>query len=406
MCNTQHVIGNLQQVSPARLQNVGAAAGDSLTRSETLMASAQMARIGQPAAAGVEAALRLFRQESLGTIVGGSLAMHGVRSLIRQVAPTNAAVLLTGASGTGKELVARAIHALSPHRDGPFVAINCAALPPSLIESELFGCERGAYTGAAERRAGCFELANNGTLFLDEIGEMTYTAQAKLLRVLEDHNIRRLGGNTEIAIAVRVIAATNSDLQDSIKRCRFRADLYYRLNAFDINLPSLENRKDDIPALVKALIAGLNVKHGRVASGPNSGMHLDALSLLCRRNWPGNVRELKNVIERAVILAGDGVITIDHLGWGLATNSQGQVLPDEGPFVRVAFGTTVDEIEKALIILTVSNIPSKAVAAKALGISYRTLGIKLAQYDSLGGVMRDLSTKVLRATSAGAMRLS
>ena len=367
------------------------------------MASPQMARIEQPAAAGVEAALRLFRHESLGTIVGGSLAMYGVKSLIRQVAPTNAAVLLTGASGTGKELVARAIHALSPYRDGPFVAINCAALPASLIESELFGCERGAYTGATERRAGCFELAKNGTLFLDEIGEMTYAAQAKLLRVLEDHCIRRLGGKTEVAIAVRVIAATNSNLQDSINRGRFRADLYYRLNAFAINLPSLQNRKDDIPALVQALIATLNVKHGRVPSGPDSGMHRDALSMLCRRSWPGNVRELKNVLERAVILAGEEMITVDHLGWGLATNSQGQVLPEEGPLVRVAFGATVDEIEKALIILTVSNIPSKAAAAKALGISYRTLCNKLAQYDSPEAVMPGLSTNLVRSTSAVTM---
>src|SRR5206468_2340566 len=195
-------------------------------------------------------------------MVGSSSKMHEVFTLIQQVAPSRAAVLLTGESGTGKELAARAIHTLSPRRPGPFVAINCAALPDTLMESELFGHEKGAFTGALERRAGCFEQAQNGTLLLDEIAEMPIATQAKLLRVLEESKVRRLGGLSDIPINVRVLAATNRSPEKAIENKNLREDLYYRLNVFHIALPSLRERKQDIPAIASALIRDLNRKHG------------------------------------------------------------------------------------------------------------------------------------------------
>ncbi len=213
-----------------------------------------------------EHAERLERQLSyhgvLGEMVGASAKMQEVFALIQQVAPSRAAVLITGESGTGKELAARAIHVLSPRRAGPFVAINCAAMPDTLMESELFGHEKGAFTGAVERRAGCFELAQNGTVLLDEIGDMPMATQAKLLRVLEDGRVRRLGGKSEIQLDVRVIAATNAPLDNAIREGKFREDLFYRLNVFPIPLPPLRERKDDLPVLTAALLEDLNRKHG------------------------------------------------------------------------------------------------------------------------------------------------
>src|SRR6266851_2943241 len=212
-----------------------------------------------------EHAERLERQLSysgvLGEMVGASRKMQEVFALVQQVAPSRAAVLITGESGTGKELAARAIHALSPRRGGPFVAINCAALPETLMESELFGHEKGAFTGAVERRAGCFELAQNGTLLLDEIGEMPVGTQAKLLRVLEDSCVRRLGGKTEMAVDVRVVASTNKVLEDALRKGELREDLYYRLNVFQITLPPLREREGDLPLLTETLIEMLNRKH-------------------------------------------------------------------------------------------------------------------------------------------------
>ncbi len=200
--------------------------------------------------------------------MGRSAVMQQVFSLIRQVAPSKAAVLVTGESGTGKELVARAIHNLSPRRDGPFVAVNCAAMPETLMESELFGHEKGAFTGALERRAGCFELAQNGTLLLDEIGEMPAATQAKLLRVLEDSRVRRLGGKTEMVVDVRVIASTNKVLDEALRKGQIREDLYYRLNVFRIPLPPLRERMEDLPALVEVLLRDLNKKHGTQGHRP------------------------------------------------------------------------------------------------------------------------------------------
>jgi transcriptional regulator with PAS, ATPase and Fis domain len=305
--------------------------------------------------------------------------MQQVFSLIRQVAPSKAAVLIAGESGTGKELVARAIHHLSPRRTGPFVAINCAAMPETLMESELFGHEKGAFTGAVERRAGCFELAQHGTLLLDELAEMPVGTQAKLLRVLEDSRVRRLGGKNEIAVDVRIIASTNKNLEDALAKGELREDLFYRLNVFRIDLPSLRGREDDIPLLVSSLIGLLNKKHGcRVTEAEP-----EVLQALSRHNWPGNVRELRNILERAVIIAGEGSITLHHLphDFGVPPGSRAPVVVDEPDSVRLPVGTTVGDAEKALIMLTLKHTKNnKTRAAEILGISLKTLFNKLKEY--------------------------
>ncbi len=235
----------------------------------------------------------------LGRLVGTSPAMQRIFSLIRQVAPTSASVLICGESGTGKELVAREIHNWSARSGGPFVAINSAALPETLIESELFGHEKGAFTGAAERSAGCFEQAQGGTLFLDEIGEMPMSTQPKLLRVLEDLRVRRLGGKHEIAVDARIVAATSQDLSTHL-----REELYYRLSVFQIVVPPLRERKEDIPPIADAILQNLNQKHGTRITGIDA----EVLELLKGHDWPGNVRELRNTLERAAIMAGEGLI--------------------------------------------------------------------------------------------------
>jgi DNA-binding NtrC family response regulator len=262
---------------------------------------------------------QLSYQGVLGDLVGRSAKMIGIFSLIRQIAPTTASVLITGESGTGKELVARAIHKLSPRSGGPFIAVNCAALPESLMESELFGHEKGAFTGAVERRSGCFERAQNGTLLLDEIGDMPIGTQAKLLRVIEERKVRRLGGQNDLPVAVRVLAATSHSPEKAIQSKLLREDLYYRLNVFHISLPPLRERKQDLSDIGNALIRDLNRKHGcRVTH-----LSREVLQRFDLYWWPGNVRELRNVLERAVILAGEGEIQIQHLPIGLE--------PDRGP---------------------------------------------------------------------------
>jgi transcriptional regulator with PAS, ATPase and Fis domain len=285
-----------------------------------------------------------------------------------------------GESGTGKELAARAIHALSPRAGGPFVAVNCAALPETLIESELFGHEKGAFTGALERRAGCFELAHTGTLLLDEIGDMPFPTQAKLLRVLEDSKVRRLGGKQEMVVDVRVVAATNKPLEEAIRRGAFREDLFYRLNVFPVVLPPLRDRKDDIPALASALINDLNRKHScKVAE-----ISPQATERLCAHNWPGNVRELRNVLERAVILAGEGTITVSHLPALFHTDElKPPAVPESpnGQTVTLSVGSTIDQAERALIELTLQHTKNnKTRAAEMLGISLKTLFNKLKGY--------------------------
>jgi len=335
-----------------------------------------------------EHAERLERQLSysgvLGEMVGASRKMQEVFALVQQVAPSRAAVLITGESGTGKELAALAIHALSPRRSAPFVAINCAALPDTLIESELFGHEKGAFTGAVERRAGCFELAQNGTVLLDEIGDMPIGTQAKLLRVLEDGRVRRLGGKAEIQLDVRVIASTNAPLEGSIREGRFREDLYYRLNVFPIPLPSLRERREDVPVLVSALLQDMNQKHGTKVTdaGP------EFLERLAAYSWPGNVRELRNVLERAAILAGEGTLKPEHLPPGMGGTAGpapvNAAASDENE-LRVPVGSTIEQAERALIELTLEYTKNnKTRAAEILGISQKTLFNKLKEYGTQG----------------------
>jgi DNA-binding NtrC family response regulator len=334
----------------------------------------------------VQHAERLERQLSyqgvLGEMAGASAAMREVFSLIQQVAPSRAAVLITGESGTGKELAARAIHSLSPRRAGPFVAINCAAMPDTLMESELFGHEKGAFTGAVERHAGCFELAQNGTVLLDEIGDMPIATQSKLLRVLEDGRVRRLGGKSEVQLDVRVIAATNSPLDNAIRDGKFREDLFYRLNVFPIPLPPLRERKEDVPVLAAALLADLNRKH----STKVTDISREAADRLCGYNWPGNVRELRNVLERGVILAGEGTLEVSHLpaGFGGAPLPISALTTETGE-LRVPVGFTVEQAERALIELTLEHTRNnKTRAAEILGISQKTLFNKLKEYGAQG----------------------
>ena len=332
----------------------------------------------------VEETERLSRQLSyqgvLGDLVGSTPQMQEIFSLIRQVAPTTASVLITGESGTGKELVARAIHSLSPRSGGPFVAVNCAALPESLMESELFGHERGAFTGAVERRAGCFEQAQNGTLLLDEIGEMPLATQAKLLRVIEETKVRRLGGATDISVNVRVLAATNRSPDKAIQDRQLREDLYYRLNVFHIHLPPLRERRQDIPSIAVALIRDLNRKHGcRVT-------HLspEVLQWCAAGSWPGNVRELRNVIERAVIMASEGEIQMKHLPGATAYEPIQEPKPAaDDKTLQVRMGATMNDVEEAYIRLVLRNTNNnRRRAAEVLGVSLRTLHNRLRAYEA------------------------
>jgi DNA-binding NtrC family response regulator len=330
----------------------------------------------------------------LDDLVGPSPVMRQIFSLISQVAPTSASVLITGESGTGKELVARALHRLSSRTSGPFVPINCAALTETLIESELFGHEKGAFTGALERHNGCFEQANNGTAFLDEIGEMPINTQAKLLRVLEERKVRRLGGKVDLPVDVRVIAATNKVPEEAIREKQLREDLYYRLNVFSIHLPPLRDRKSDIGPISDAIIANLNKKHScRV-----TGLHPAVLDRFNRYNWPGNVRELRNVIERAVIVAGEGVIELKHLvldpaapepepetavAAAVYAPARPPAQDEDGESIHIRQGATMEELETAYINLVLARTNNnKTRAAEILGISVRTLHNRLGQKDS------------------------
>jgi DNA-binding NtrC family response regulator len=329
---------------------------------------------------------QLSYKGTLGELVGTSARMQEIFVLLQQAGPTNACVLISGESGTGKELVARTLHALSPRRQGPFFAINCAALPETLIESELFGHEKGAFTGASERRAGCFELSQHGTLLLDEIGEMPALTQAKLLRILEDSKVRRLGGKTEFEVDVRVVAATNKIPEEAVRGGYLREDLYYRLNVFHIHLPPLRERREDIAPIAEFLISDLNRKHSCKASDVSP----EVLEALKRHNWPGNVRELRNVLERAVILVGEGTIEMKHVPAMLqnrgvapmaATDATPSATGSDG--VQFPIGTTVEEAEKGLILRTLEHTKNnKTRAAEILGISLKTLHNKLKEYGS------------------------
>src|SRR6266699_5261877 len=315
---------------------------------------------------------------SLGQLVGSSKKMQEIFHLIEMVAPSTASVLITGASGTGKELVARTIHDMSPRRNKPFFPINCAAIPETLIESEIFGHEKGAFTGAVERRTGCFELAEGGTILLDEIGEMPVGTQAKLLRVLEDRKLRRLGSKVETSVDVRVLAATNKVPDEAVARGEIRSDLYYRLNVFNIHMPPLREHKEDIASLVQLLLAEMSSKHARKVAAVSEAV----LNQFNNYSWPGNVRELRNTIERAVIVCDAGVIETKHLppGFGQAPLRTAANDPDA---VRLGVGTTVEEAEKMLILKTLeATSNNKTRAAEILGISLKTLHNKLKEYGS------------------------
>jgi DNA-binding NtrC family response regulator len=318
-----------------------------------------------------EALRRQLREKgSFGRIVGNSPKMRKIYQVIEQAAPTTASVLIIGESGTGKELVAQTIHQLSPRAEAPFVAINCAAIPETLLESEIFGHERGAFTGAIDRRAGCFELADRGTLFLDEIAEMVPVTQVKLLRVLQERKFRRLGGRVEQEVDVRVLAATNMDPVGAMSQGKLRDDLYYRLNVFTIDLPPLRERKDDIGLIIQALLEEFNTRDRRNVKEVGA----DAMRLLQLYDWPGNVRELRNVIERATILARGELIEAQHLPrFGPPTRP---AEPTSG--VTIAPGMTVDEAERKLILATLEAAGNnKTRAAEMLGISLKTLHNKL-----------------------------
>ena len=332
---------------------------------------------------------QLSYKGSLGELVGTSSKMQEIFSLLQQAGPSKACVLVTGESGTGKELVARTVHALSPRRQGPFIAINCAALPETLIESELFGHEKGSFTGASERRAGCFEVAQHGTLLLDEIGEMPMATQAKLLRILEDSRVRRLGGKTEFEVDVRVVAATNKVPEEAVRGGHLREDLFYRLNVFHVHLPPLRERKEDLQAIAETLIGDLNRKHECRVSDLSPAV----FEALGRHNWPGNVRELRNVLERAVILAGEGTVELKHLPSSFhtrptimpiavpETSDQTSAADANDTSIRFQVGTTVEEAEKGLILRTLEHTRNnKTRAADILGISLKTLHNKLKEY--------------------------
>jgi len=317
----------------------------------------------------------LMADQGLENIIGQSEKMRELGVLVQKVAKSDASVLLQGESGTGKELFARAIHNISLRKEGPYITINCAAIPGELLENELFGSERGAFTGAHARKMGKFEIANSGTIFLDEIGDMDIALQAKLLRVLQQKNFERLGGTKTVDVDVRVIAATNMDLPELIRQKKFREDLYYRLSVFPLNIPSLRDRPDDVGMLADYFID----KYCKEMKKPAMSVSRDAKGLLEKYHWPGNVRELENTIERAVILAESKKITPDHLAIRLRTTDE----------IRLRDGAGLKEIgahaqmkaERATILRVIKQVRgNKRKAAKVLQIDYTTLFDKIKKY--------------------------
>ncbi len=307
---------------------------------------------------------RLNQMEEAGQIIGGSPAMLRTLDLVNQVAPSAATVLIQGESGTGKELIANAIHHGSPRRDRPFIKVNCAALPETLLESELFGYERGAFTGAVARKEGRFELANSGTLFMDEIGDLSPTTQAKLLRVLQEGEFERLGGTRTLKADVRLVAATNADLAVLVREKRFREDLFYRLNVITIEIPPLRERPEDIPVLAQHFLRRFAAKNAKAIAG----FAEETLDILQTYSWPGNVRELENVIERAVVLTRSPMISPADLPETLVGSDQA------GRHLVISIGTPLEEVEDRLIEETLRYTKGdKTLAAKLLGIATRTI---------------------------------
>lgn len=323
----------------------------------------------------------LLRQELLAdhgieNIIGQNEKMRQLGELVHKVSKSDASVLLQGESGTGKELFARAIHNLSLRKGGPYITINCAAIPGELLENELFGSEKGAFTGAHARKMGKFEIANGGTIFLDEIGDMDIALQAKLLRVLQQKNFERLGGTKTVDVDVRVIAATNMELAELIRTKKFREDLYYRLSVFPLHIPALKERYDDIPLLANAFVE----KYCREMGKPMKSLTRDALNLLEKYHWPGNVRELENTIERAIILAEGKKITPEHLAIRLRRTDEIQLR--EGAGLKEIGAHAQRAAERGAIIRVLKEVRgNKRKAAKVLKIDYTTLFDKLKKYD-------------------------
>ena len=317
---------------------------------------------------------QLEDQPGFAGMIGRSEAMLEVFATVELLAENEASAIITGASGTGKELVARSIHRLGSRADGPFVALNCAAIPEGLIESELFGHTKGAFTGATQLRRGAFELADKGVLLLDEIAEMPINLQPKFLRILEDQRVRRLGGHSDIEFDVRVIAATNRPVDIAIEEGHLREDLFFRLAVFEVRLPDLKDRDGDIPLLVQAFIREFNRKHGTRVQGVRDA----AFELLEGHHWPGNVRELRNVIERATIVAGSGWIETGQLPLFLRAPRE-----DDDPRLTLEVGeTTADEAEKELILKTLEVVGgNKAEAARRLELDVKTIRNKLKRYE-------------------------
>lgn len=313
-------------------------------------------------------------QFAWGEVIGSSHSWRQVRDMVEQVAPSRATVLVIGESGTGKELVATLLHRLSPRTDKPLITLNAAALPASLLEAELFGHEKGAFTGAYERKPGHFELANGGTLFLDEIGDMPLEIQAKLLRVLQDGTFKRLGGTRDIQVDVRVITATNKDLAEEVMAKRFRKDLYYRLNVITIALPALSKRREDIPLLVGHFIR----KYSEQNQKDISGIQHEALQCLQAHAWPGNIRELENVIERAVVLASGKTITEHDLN---IEELREQPMPGMDAHFVLPIEATLGDIEREAIIQALQHCEGNRLAtSRHLAIAPATLYRKLKEY--------------------------
>jgi len=319
---------------------------------------------------------QLKETRGLGPLLGVSPGMQDIYRLIEMAAPSPAPVLILGETGTGKELVARTIHELSQRAKGPFVAVNCSAIPETLLESELFGHEKGSFTGAMARRPGYFELADGGTIFLDEIAEMSSNLQAKYLRVLQDSQVRRIGGHDEVAVDVRVVCATNKDVVKAVQEGALREDLYYRVNVLTIPLPPLRRRPEDIPLLAEAFMTEFNDKYERQVRGIDQA----ALKLLRDHAWPGNVRELRNVIERAVVSCEDGLITAGCL----PIAPLGAAPTERANVVVLPVGTTLDDGEKQLILRTLQSVNNnKTRAAEILGTTPKTLHNKARRWREL-----------------------
>lgn len=312
----------------------------------------------------------LKKKQGYQKIIGKSAPVAKMMEIIAQVAPSKASVLVTGESGTGKELVADAIHSLSSRADGPLIKVNCASLSPTLLESELFGHEKGAFTGAVSQKKGRFELADGGTIFLDEIGEIDQNTQIKILRVLQERCFERVGGEETVSVDVRIVAATNRNLEQEIRNGNFREDLYYRLNVVHIEVPPLRERKEDIPLLISSFIDTFNQEDGRHVEGFTNS----ARKALLAYSWPGNIRELRNTVESCVVLARGAMIDVDELPPHIASR-------DENETVSINVGTTLEEAEKKIILSTVAHYKgNKTKAAEVLAIGRKTLHRKLEEY--------------------------